>query len=355
MIREGKALIVTDGVFYNPRMKFCRDLDMLIFSKLDAKNYLDSLAASGVRGIRAALEAEYQPIFNDRDKRAVEVIRRNLSLNGVEAEVYNTDAAVLMRERNFDHVDVDPFGSPVEFIDSACYSAKKYLSVTATDTAALCGSATLAGLRKYSAFAVKTDVYPEIGVRMLIGFIAREATRYEKHVRVVASWSKEHYYRVHIKLKKSASLSGKVYEKIGYIFYCPRCLAKYVSLMDGSTRETCNCKERLFMLGPLWTGELKDANLLESLLNDTQLSNPLKSFLTRIVQEADSPLAYNIQQLASRLGLRAPKTEEVIYFLQEIGYEASGTHYCGYCIKTSAGVEEVRRAITELVRGYKRS
>ena len=349
MIREGRALIVTDGVFYNPRMKFCRDLDMLIFSRLDAEDYLDSLAASGVRGIRAVLEANYLSIFNDRDKNAVDVIKKNLRLNGIEAEVYNMDATVLMRQKKFDHVDVDPFGSPAEFLDSACYSARKYLSVTATDTAALCGSSTVAGLRKYSAYAVKTDVYPEVGIRMLIGFIAREAAKYEKYVKVLASWSKEHYYRVHVRLKRSSLLSGKIYEKIGYIFYCPRCLAKYVQPMNGSTRERCRCKGRLLMLGPLWIGELKDTELLQEVLSSNH--NPLHRFLTKIVSEADVPVAYSIQQLASRMGMRAPKTEDVVSSLREMGYEASGTHYCGYCIKTDAEVEDVRRVIANLVKG----
>ena len=159
IINEGLAKISIEGVFYNPKMKFCRDLDMILFKSLNSHEYLDALAASGVRGIRAALEADYQPIFNDWNKKAVEVIRKNLELNCINAEVYNKDASSLMRERKFYHIDIDPFGSPSEFIDSACFSALKYLSVTATDTAALCGSATLSGLRKYSAFARKTEYY----------------------------------------------------------------------------------------------------------------------------------------------------------------------------------------------------
>ena len=185
MITEGFAKINIEGVFYNPKMRFCRDLDMLVFRSLNSHEYLDALAASGVRGIRAALEAEYQPIFNDWDRNAVETIKRNLKLNNIDAEVHNRDATILMRERKFYHIDLDPFGSPSEFIDSACFSTLKYLSITATDTAALCGSATLSGLRKYSSFAKKTEYYPEVGVRMLIGKVAREITKYDKSIEVI--------------------------------------------------------------------------------------------------------------------------------------------------------------------------
>ncbi|RLI70341.1 tRNA (guanine(10)-N(2))-dimethyltransferase, partial [Archaeoglobales archaeon] len=224
VIEEGLAKICIDNVFYNPRMRFCRDLDMLLFKNLEKHEYLDALAASGVRGIRAALEADYQPIFNDWDLKAIEVIKKNLKFNGINAEIYNKDASLLMRERKFKHIDIDPFGSPSEFIDSACYSVLKYLSVTATDTAALCGSATNSGLRKYSAFAKKTEYYPEVGVRILIGKIAREITKYDKAFEVILCWAREHYYRIPLKVVKSTSKAGKLYKDVGYLFHCFNCL-----------------------------------------------------------------------------------------------------------------------------------
>lgn len=343
MIVEGKAKIVTDGVFYNPRMKFCRDLDMLVFSEIRANEYLDALAATGIRGIRAVLEAEYNAVFNDINPRAVEVIKRNLEINGIEAEVHNREASSLMKEVRFEHIDLDPFGSPSEFVDAACHSAKKYLSVTATDTAALCGSATVSGLRKYSAYAIKTEVYPEIGLRMLIGKIAREATKYEKVVEVAVSWAREHYYRVHVKLRKSTSQSGKIYGKIGYIFYCKDCLSRKVVPMDGSCYEMCECGSKYTMLGPLWLGELKNQEIVEKIWKKSERKE--KRFLERIVEECDAPYAYNVQEIARRLGVQTPKVSKVVEKLREVGYKASKTHFSGLCIKTNAGAEDVKRAI----------
>jgi tRNA (guanine26-N2/guanine27-N2)-dimethyltransferase len=343
MISEGRAKIETDGVFYNPRMRFCRDLDVLIFSELKARSYLDALAASGVRGIRAMLEAGYTATFNDLSKKAVEVIKNNLSLNGLEADVFNKDASLLMREKRFEHVDVDPFGSPANFIDSACFSATKYLSVTATDTAALCGSATTSGLRKYSSFAIKTDMYPEIGLRMLIGKIAREATKYEKAVEVLISWIKEHYYRVHLRLKKSTSFSGKVYRKIGYLFYCQLCHAKRIAAMDGSCYERCGCGSRYTMIGPIWIGELKNRELLDEVLKTA--SDKLESFLQKIKGEADVAAAYNLHAIARRLRISSPKVENVVEALRSAGFMASKTHYSGLIIKTDAEMDEIEKTV----------
>ncbi len=348
MIEEGKVKLLADGVFYNPKMRFCRNLDVLVLNAIDSREYLDALAATGVRGLRAAVEAGKTPIFNDRDPKAVEVIRRNLELNGIEAEVHCSDANVLMRQRRFEHIDIDPFGSPAAFIDSACWSAKFYLSVTATDTAALCGSSTSAGLRKYAAYAVKCDVYHEIGLRMLAGFVCREATKYEKVVVPIAAWAREHYYRIHFRVKKSTAMSAKVYEEVGHIFYCPSCSSK-VALPLGETAERCSCGSKLVPIGPLWLGRLKDPDVVSRAIEAA--SGAEKRFLERLSEEIDCPTAYNVQRIAQRLGAQSPKVSEIIERLNEMGYEASKTHYCGFCVKTSAGIKEIEEVISSLRRG----
>lgn len=338
MIEEGKAKIKIDGVFYNPRMKFCRDLDMVVFSEFKSTEYLDALAASGIRGIRATIEASKHSIFNDKDLKAVRVIEENLKLNGITGKIYCKDVTLLLREEFFEHVDIDPFGSPSVFIDSACSSAKKYLSVTATDTAALCGSATGSGLKKYGAYAVKTDTYHETGLRMLAGFVIKEATKYEKVLTPLISWAREHYYRIHFSVRKSTSQSAKVYSKMGYINYCPRCLKKKVSTM-GEGYDRCSCGGRFIHIGPLWLGELKHKDFIERIFKKAE--GKLRSFVERLRGEVDVATAYNLQMIASRVKGRAPSTTKVIEKLVAMGYSASKTHYCGFCVKTNADIAEL--------------
>ncbi len=343
MIIEGSAKIITDGVFYNPRMRFCRDLDMNVFSVIKSNELLDALAASGVRGIRAMLEAGCKVVFNDKDKKAVKIIKRNLEINGLEAEVLNKDASLLMRERKFHHIDIDPFGSPSPFLDSACFSVKRYLSVTATDTSALCGSATRSGLKKYSAFAVKTDTFHETGLRMLVGFVVREATKYEKALYPAISWAKEHYYRIHFRVRKSTSLSGKVYDKVGYLAFCKKCLAKTATPIGEDLKPPCNCGN-YSILGPLWIGELKDVEFTGEVVKKSE--GKAKDFLLKIYGEVDVPYTYNLQYLAQRLNVRTPKTTYVVNKLVELGYKASKTHYCGFCIKTDADINTLKEILT---------
>ena len=54
-------------------------------------------------------------------------------------------------------VDIDPFGTPSPFIESAAISAKAggMLCVTATDTSALCGTYKEPCIRKYNSMPLK--------------------------------------------------------------------------------------------------------------------------------------------------------------------------------------------------------
>ena len=69
IVTEGKVKIKLDkDVFYNPKMTFCRHLDVLVWKCIeDKRDMLDALAGTGIRGIRAKVEAGYEVIFNDRN------------------------------------------------------------------------------------------------------------------------------------------------------------------------------------------------------------------------------------------------------------------------------------------------
>jgi len=348
IVTEGKVKIKLDkDVFYNPKMTFCRHLDVLVWKCIeDKRDMLDALAGTGIRGIRAKVEAGYEVIFNDRNPKAFELIKENLRLNGITAEVYNRDACALMKERKFWHIDLDPFGSPAEFMDSACYSAKRYLSVTATDTAALCGSAVESGLRKYFVFAEMTEFYPEVGLRALIGFIARCLAVYEKGLRVLIAWAREHYYRVHVTVKKSLKSAKESVKKVGYLLYCPKCLNRAI-IKVGECVERCDCGERFRIYGPLWLGELKDNNFVNEMIKRVEElenvdKNKVKKFLKSIAGEIDAPFGYSIHAISRILKVSPPKMDSILGKLKEMGYEASRVHYSGIVFKTDADIKVVK-------------
>ena len=68
--------------------------------------------------------------------------------NGIKFQSY--DARMAMVQGSFQWIDIDPFGSPITFIDGALQALGRVgvLEVTATDTAALTGSSASSGMRR---------------------------------------------------------------------------------------------------------------------------------------------------------------------------------------------------------------
>jgi tRNA (guanine26-N2/guanine27-N2)-dimethyltransferase len=150
-----------DQPFYNPAMELNRDVSMLVYQWLidsfDAPvHLLDGLAASGARGIRLACElsGDFDVSINDWNDESYHLIQQNIQRNpDKKIVIYQKDLNVLLAERRFHSIDIDPFGSPVHFIDSAARSIynKGIIACTATDTAALCGVFPKVCYRRYGA------------------------------------------------------------------------------------------------------------------------------------------------------------------------------------------------------------
>ncbi|GJM87869.1 hypothetical protein PR202_ga03866 [Eleusine coracana subsp. coracana] len=130
-IREGRVEIFTDefnSVFYNKAQ---------------------ALAASGLRAIRYALEVDGigEVVAIDNSEVAIEACKKNIYHNSslVSSKVvpHLADARVYMlnHPKEFDVVDLDPYGSPAAFLDSAvqCVADGGILMCSATDMAVLAG------------------------------------------------------------------------------------------------------------------------------------------------------------------------------------------------------------------------
>jgi tRNA (guanine26-N2/guanine27-N2)-dimethyltransferase len=156
-------------VFYNPVMELNRDLSVIALQvyrdnqKEDIK-ICDAFGGSGIRGIRYARELSgvEEVVITDLNPLAVEYTRDNIERNGLKnVRVCKEDANIFLRKYRgkFHVVDIDPFGTPSQFIESAATSLKSggLLCVTATDTSALCGTYKEPCIRKYGAVPLKTE------------------------------------------------------------------------------------------------------------------------------------------------------------------------------------------------------
>ena len=207
-------------VFYNRRMELNRDGTVLFVTVLQPSEYLDAMGATGVRGLRIAVECGIGVTINDRDPGACALIRKNAACPDREITVTCRNVHSLLAERRYDAVDIDPFGSPAPFIDSAVRGTGRFLMVTATDTAPLCGAHQRAGARRYFARPANNEYHTETGLRTLLAFIVRETVKYDRGIEPLFCYAREHFVRAHFRLTNGAAAADWALGRIGYVFFC---------------------------------------------------------------------------------------------------------------------------------------
>jgi len=387
LIREGKVkLFIPDPnyfkdeegrfdptyapVFYNPRMTFCRDIGVLAvqaFQRLVERpiRICDPLAATGIRGLRYASEVdgvEYV-LLNDVNPKAAELAIENVKLNNLESlvDITCSDARLILLKHSspktrFDVIDVDPFGSPVPFIESSIRALRDggLLCLTATDMPPLCGKYPLTCLRKYGGLPLKVDFCHEIAVRLLVACLVKKAAEADFAARVVFSHSTDHYIRVYAILERNATKANELLKWLGYVIYCRNCYFRDVirgvaSPIPSSCPE---CNSPLLIGGPMWCGFIFEKSFVERMLeasSEKELENAVRvsRLLEVILEEVGGPPTYFIlDAIASRLRRSSPPVGEVIKKLRQMGFFASRTHFHPKGVRTNAPLSKIYEAFS---------
>ena len=364
--------------FYNPRMITNRDMSVIC-----AESYArtqthpicvcDLLSATGIRGLRyLGLKSVQELYMNDIGKTAFDLMYRNLEMNfathqvekeeglvsckvdGKKVWITNREALLFLAEykHTFHLLDLDPFGSPANFIPS-CLKALRHGSmfcVTATDTAPLCGTYPKTCTRRYGSLSLKTGYKHETGLRILIGHIVRRAASMDIGTRPLFSHATAHYYRIYLSIRGSRSAADRALGMIGWAAHCSRCNSRLAHPGFLPPTPRC-CDQPMTVFGPLWIGPLKDDRFVRSMINviggeDGEASE----IVLKVSREIDTFSFYDIHIFARMLGMRAPRTSEVMRVLKENGYRVSPTHITGTGLKTDASSPDLCRIITQLAR-----
>jgi tRNA (guanine26-N2/guanine27-N2)-dimethyltransferase len=351
-------------VFYNPVMGVNRDITVLLLRALGEKGMTiaDPLAGSGVRTLRLLKELPSSAVgavfVNDANPLFPSTLKKNAAMNKISLKrcvITSKDANIMLRTSGgFDFIDIDPFGSPAPFLDSACMHLSRggILALTATDTAALSGTSPAACRRKYWATPLRAHVKHEIGMRILARKAQLVAAQYDKALVPIYCHATEHYMRIFLLALKSKTAVEEVLAQHGFV-------ACHDKTGDFAIRDNNKPNAHEHVAGPLWTGHLWDPELADDMLTLTRkapfttiIRNDTKRLVTMIAEESciDAPFFYDIHDIASKLHRGPPAFEPILVALGRKGFAASRTHFLDSGMRTTAPFATVRKAVTTLAR-----
>jgi tRNA (guanine26-N2/guanine27-N2)-dimethyltransferase len=358
----------TSPVFFNPAASLNRDVSVALTAATEGSTFCDSMAGVGARGLRIANEVDRieRVAFVDFNASALRLARRAAILNGVErkCEFSNSETSAYLfsrsgRERRFDYVDVDPFGTPIGQIQGALSATSDagLLSVTATDTAVLCGVYPKVAKRRYGGLPLNNHFNHETAVRLLVGSVARMAASLDLGLQPVAAHSTRHYVRLYLRVYAGASKADFALESLGYVAWCPAC--GHTEAVQDRSRTVCvRCGRKSKTAGPLWVGGLTDSHVLRSAAKvATRERLPSANEVLTALYGVDSfpPWSFSIERICSMLQVATVSESEVHRNLKDAGYKAMRTPFEKTGIKTDADFDDVVKAVKGSLPGARES
>ena len=403
---QGPAAKGQGAVFHNPAMSGSRTRSVLLLQHCieagllgEGEIYaLDGLSASGLRARRwlnelpAQSAARISATMGDMDPVALEWAMRcheEFPPEHGEGKLlpHQGDLRKSVLEHGRHWVDIDPYGSPLPFLDTAIQSLARrgVAEISATDSAALTGSSKNALLRRYGA-RVRTDgLAHDSGLRVLLATVARTAARHERAIEPLLSIWESHHLRVSVRVRRSVERANDIEESIGWRVASPTAEEVSSSIQAGMHPDTgldslpMHCLLPLShpvnrsdkrISGPMWIGPLGQSGAMASMTEERALElcgpssiedDPVgwsdKDFererrrvtrsIRHISEEAvtiDAPHLILVDDLASWLGSGSPPSPSgMVEALCETGHRAAVAHYGKPAFRTDAPWDEIAR------------
>uniref|UniRef100_A0A336K6H1 tRNA (guanine(26)-N(2))-dimethyltransferase n=1 Tax=Culicoides sonorensis TaxID=179676 RepID=A0A336K6H1_CULSO len=397
VIKEGSAEIRGKGqVFYNPVQEFNRDLSICVLSTFinewakskdkqlkgnvgekdeNGITILEALSATGLRSIRYAKELHgvKEIVANDLSRQAVDAIKNNVDRNGVSDIITpsEADAIHLMSRDNkkYTAVDLDPYGCPSRFLDSAVRTVEDggLMLITSTDMAVLCGNTPETCFIKYGSVSLKTRACHEQALRILLRCIESHANLYGRYITPLLSISVDFYIRVFVTIHTSQHECKMSSSKQSMVYMCTGCDAltfqplgilkpnptvknpkqvKFAVPTGPPVPQRCeHCGHPHHMGGPIWTNPIHNQEFLDKLLSTVTsdryeyLTNQKRIYgMLSVIKEElpDIPLYYGLDKLCSIVKLESIPALKLRSALLYAGFRVSMSHCWKTSIKTDA-------------------
>ena len=399
---QGPVTKGSGGVFYNPAMAGSRTRSVLLFRHAIEEGLvgkgtiyaLDGLTATVLRARRwlnelpGEMANRISATIVDLDQEALkwaDESHKQFGPSHGEMKSVNGDLRVEVLSSGRHWVDIDPYGSPIPFIDSAMQSMARsgVMEISATDTAALTGSSKTALIRRYGA-RVRTDsLSHESGMRVMLATFSRVAAKHDRSIKPLISFWDSHHIRVSFRVLKGGSAANQHEESIGWRVYAPTKDEVVASIDSGlHHKSTLDYLPIRCMLpldypldrkdprvsGPLWVGPIGDEVAMSTMTEDRAMECSGPEFsehdpvgwderrfemerravarsvrsISEESQVIDSNHLVVVDELSSWLGTGAPPSpRRIVDSLREAGHSAGVSSYGRPSFRTSAPWEEI--------------
>ena len=403
---QGPGTKSSGRVFYNPAMAGSRTRSVLLFRHAldlgilgEGTVYaLDGLTASGLRARRWLNELSPEETERisativDLEEEALkwaEASHSEFPPRGggiLEPSKGDLRSVVLRSGRHW--VDIDPYGSPMPFIDSAMQSMARsgVMEVSATDTAALTGSSGTALMRRYGA-RVRTDsLAHDSGMRVMLATFSRVAARHDRSIVPLLSVWDSHHLRVSFRVLKSVSTANELEGSIGWRVHAPTKEEVVASIDSGLHHDSSLVHLPMYCMlplkypidrtdprvsGPLWVGSMGDRSAMSSMTEERALESCGPEFTVgdplgwderrveaerrkvarsvRHISEESGVISSShlvvVDDLAAWIGSGAPPSpRRIVDMLNEAGHSAGVSSYGRPSFRASAPWEAIVEA-----------
>jgi tRNA (guanine26-N2/guanine27-N2)-dimethyltransferase len=358
---------------------------------LEPITILEGMCATGLRAIRYARELDDVKciVANDLDPTAALAVENNKEYNARESEEVkrrvdkivtncgDVRVVALQHEKCFDVVDLDPYGTPSQQLESAVLAPVEggLLCVTATDMSVLCGNNAEVGWTKYGSYPLKARYCHEQSTRIMLAAIQSAAVKNRRYIVPVLSTQIDFYARVYVRVYSSAVNCKAAASNLSYVFQCVGCdsfelqplgkveershertgktytkfipgkLSAAVEHNEHGDRKCHNCGWGMNVGGPIWSAPVHDKSWVESVLKDVKESSDerypgkekVRALLTNCSEELpDTPLHYCLHSMAGTLKITPPTLALFRSAIINAGYKVSGVHCNQLAVKTNA-------------------
>jgi tRNA (guanine26-N2/guanine27-N2)-dimethyltransferase len=347
--------------FFNPAGRLSRDLSIVAYKaflpSLAARTFADGFAGVGARALRVATEIPDMDLVycNDANPTAIAAAREAAVLNSVDrrCRFSSTEVCRFLLQgagenpdedgARFGIVDLDPFGTPAKHVDCVLRAVLDggLVSLTATDTAVLCGIYPEVCQRRYYGRPLNNSYGNETAIRLILSLTALTASRLELGIKPLFVHATMHYMRVYAKVSVSSSQANDVFKNIGYVEHCFNC-GHRVKKAECPQRTNCElCGRRVQVGGQMWTGALFDREFVSDMLEQNPDRQPRKVIEAALDEHSELPYYYRADEISARNRTNPHSVQSIIEKLRSSGYLASKTALNTGGFKTDARIDQI--------------